>query len=262
MNHIAIDRSDSGIATVWLDNPRRLNALSNDMAIGLGDALTELAADTGCAAVVLRGRSGVFCAGRDLTDLRELQSADDETVAAMYGHLQRMNEAIYFAPMPTISIVERYALGIGTMIATWTDITLAEEAARFGYPEVQHGITPYGAVPTMRNTMTQKGMLDLLLTGRRIDAREAVSLGIVTRAVPSDRLEEALETTLADLARGSAAAIRKSKAFVRACEGPAYRAALSAATTNAIASIRQPEMREGLAAFARKDGEQGGAETA
>jgi enoyl-CoA hydratase/carnithine racemase len=161
-----------------------------------------------------------------------------------------MNEAVYYAPMPTIGVVERYALGIGTMIATWTDITLAEETALFGYPEVHHGITPYGAVPTLLNTMSQKALFDLLLTGRRIDAREAQTLGIVTRAVPADHLDAELAATLAALGKGSPAAIRKSKQFVRECEGTAYRDGLTVATEKAIQGIRSPELREGLAAFA------------
>lgn len=252
MGQAHLERDEHGVATVWLDNPGRLNALSDAMVVGLADALTELAGDAGCRAVVVRGRSGVFCAGRDLKDLKALQSADDAAVVAMYGHMQRMNEAVYYAPMPTIGVVERYALGIGTMIATWTDITIAEETALFGYPEVHHGITPYGAVPTLLNTMPQKALFDLLLTGRRIDARQAQRLGIVTRAVPADRLDAELEATLADLAKGSPAAIRKSKQFVRECEGAAYRDCLTVATEKAIQGIRSPELRDGLAAFAAR----------
>lgn len=185
VGQVELQRDERGIATVWLENPGRLNALSDAMVVGLADTLTELAGEADCRAVILRGRSGVFCAGRDLKDLKSLQSAEDAAVVAMYRHMQRMNEAVYYAPMPTIGVVERYALGIGTMIATWTDITLAEETALFGYPEVHHGITPYGAVPTLLNTMSHKALFDVLLTGRRVDAREAQRLGIVTRAVPA-----------------------------------------------------------------------------
>lgn len=249
MGTVEVEWREGGVATVWLSNGQRRNALSNAMVVALADAMEDLATRTDCTAVVLRGRDGVFCAGRDLHDLAALQSKDAAAVTEMYGHMQRMNEAVWFAPMPTVSVVERYALGIGTMIATWADITLAEEGAIFGYPEVRHGITPFGAVPTMLATMDRKGMLDLLLTGRKVDAVEAVRLGIATRAVPPDRLDAELETVLADLAAGSAEAIRGSKAFVRACEGETFRRQITAATERAIASIRRPEMRAGVAAF-------------
>jgi enoyl-CoA hydratase/carnithine racemase len=252
MSGIEVERSAQGVATVWLSNPGRLNALSNRMVIGLCEELPRLAADESCRAIVLRGRGGVFCAGRDLADLKALQAADAAAIQAMYGHMQKMNEVIYFSPHPVISIVEKYAFGIATMIATWTDIALAEENAQLGYPEVHHGITPYGAVPTLLNAMNQKAMMDLLLTGRRIKADEAVRLGILTRAVPADRLEAELSDVLEHLSRGSAAAIRNSKQFVRDCEALTYRQAITAATEKHIHGLRNPETKHGLAAFAAK----------
>jgi enoyl-CoA hydratase/carnithine racemase len=246
---IQTERDHRDVVTVWLNDPAHLNALSNRMVMGLCEAMSRLAEDKTCRAIVLRGRGGVFCAGRDLGDLKALQSAGPEDVAKMYAYMQRMNEVIYHAPHPTISVVERYALGIATMIVTWTDIALAEQDALLGYPEVHHGITPYGAVPTMLNAMNQKAMLDLLLTGRRIDAAEAVRVGIVTRAVPADRLSEHLDAVLADLLRGSAVAIARTKQFVRQCETLTYQQGIEAATEKAIQGVSAPEMRQGLSGF-------------
>ena len=249
---IEVERGARGVATVWLSNPRRLNALSDRMVIGLGEELPRLAADQTCRAIVLRGRGGVFCAGRDLADLKALQASDTEAIRAMYGHMQRMNEVIYDSPQPVISVIEKYAFGIATMIATWSDIAIAEENAELGYPEVHHGITPYGAVPTMLNAMSQKAMMDLLLTGRRVKAPEAVRLGILTRAVPAERLDAELEAVLEHLSRGSAAAIRNSKQFVRECETLSYRQGIAAATERHVQGLANPETKQGLAAFADK----------
>jgi enoyl-CoA hydratase/carnithine racemase len=252
MSGVEVERGAQGIATVWLNNPGRLNALSNKMVIGLGEELPRLAADDTCRAIVLRGRGGVFCAGRDLTDLKALQASDAAAIKAMYGHMQKMNEVIYYSPQPVISVIERYAFGIATMIATWTDIALAEESAQLGYPEVHHGITPYGAVPTLLNSLNQKAMMDLLLTGRRIKAEEAVRLGILTRAVPAGRLDAELNDVLEHLSRGSSAAIRKSKQFVRDCETLTYQEGINAATEKHIHGLANPETKAGLAAFAEK----------
>lgn len=249
MSEIQVERSNRGVATVWLNNPKHLNALSNSMIIGLCEELPRLADDGSCRAIVMRGRGGVFCAGRELGDLKALQSAGPDEVARMYAYMQKMNEVIYYSPHPVISIVEKYALGIATMLVSWSDIALAEEGAMLGYPEVHHGITPYGAVPTMLNMMNQKAMLDLLLTGRKIRAAEALRLGILTRAVPVDQLAGELDRVLDDIFRGSAGAIRRSKAFVRECETLTYQQGIAAATDKSIQGIGLPEMRNGVDAF-------------
>ena len=167
--------------------------------------------------------------------------------------MQKMNEVIYHSPHPVISVIEKYAFGIATMLVSWSDIALAEDGAMFGYPEVHHGITPYGAVPTLLNMMNQKAMLDLLLTGRRIGAAEAIRLGILTRAVPADQLEGELTNVLADIFRGSPAAIRRSKRFVRECETLTYAQGIAAATDKSIVGVGLPDMRKGIAAFLDKE---------
>jgi len=252
VSEIEVERGEQGVATIWLSNPSHLNALSDAMIIGLCEELPRLGEDSTCRAIVLRGRGGVFCAGRELRDVKALQGGDLDAIKKIYDAMQKMNEVIYFSPVPVISVIEKYAFGIATMLVSWSDIALAEDGARFGYPEVHHGITPYGAVPTMLNMMNQKAMMDLLLTGRKIGADEAVRLGIITRAVPADRLLSELDQLLADIFRGSAAAIRRSKQFVRECETLTYRQGMAAATDKSILGIGLPEMRQGIAAFLDK----------
>ena len=252
MSEIQVERSDQGVATIWLSNPRHLNALSNSMIIGLCEEMPRLADDRTCRAIVMRGRGGVFCAGRELGDVKALQSSDLDAIERMYGYMQKMNEVIYYSPHPVVSVIERYAFGIATMLVSWSDIALAEEGAMFGYPEVHHGITPYGAVPTMVNMMNQKAMLDLLLTGRKIGAAEALRLGILTRSVRADQLAGELDSVLADILRGSAAAIRRSKQFARECETLTYQQGIAAATNKSILGVSLPEMRKGIAAFLDK----------
>jgi enoyl-CoA hydratase/carnithine racemase len=252
MGEIEVERDDRGVVTIWLNNSGHLNALSNAMVIGLCEQLPRLAEDETCRAIVLRGRGGVFCAGRELRDVKALQGADAGAVTTMYAYMQKLNEVVYYSPHPVISVVEKYALGIATMLTSWSDIALAEEGAMFGYPEVHHGITPYGAVPTMLNTMNQKAMMDLLLTGRRVGAEEAVRLGIVTRAVPTGRLSAELDHVLGDLLRGSPAAIRKSKQFARQCETMTYRQGMAASADKHVLGIGSPEIRQGIGAFLDK----------
>lgn len=252
MSGIDVERSDQGVATVWLSNPAHRNALTDAMIIGLCEAFGRLADDPTCRAIVLRGRGGVFCAGRELRDVMALQGADRAAVERMYGYMEKMNEVVYHSPHPVIALVERYAFGIATMLVSWSDLAVAEETAKFGYPEVHHGITPYGAVPTMLNSMNQKALLDLLITGRRVDAAEALRLGLLSRVVPAVELDAELGRVLADILRGSADAIRRSKQFVRECETRTYRQGMAAATEKAIQGVTLPDMQAGIAAFLEK----------
>jgi enoyl-CoA hydratase/carnithine racemase len=252
LSELEIERSERGVATLWLNNPRHLNALSNSMIVGICEALPGLAEDASCRAIVLRGRGGVFCAGRELRDVKALQSADLESVKKMYAYMQRMNEVVYYSPHPVITVVEKYAFGIASMLVNWSDICLAEEGAMLGYPEVHHGITPYGAVPTMLQTLNHKAVMDLLLTGRKITAAEAMRLGMITRAVPADKLPAELDRVLDDLCRGSAAAIRRSKQFARECETLTYAQGIAASTDKHIIGVGAPEIREGITAFVER----------
>lgn len=116
MSGIDIDRDERGRVTLWLSNPARRNALSNVMVRQLCEAMAALAGDDTCRVVVLRGRDGVFCAGRDLHDLGELQKAPPAEVERMYDLMEEMNRAIYFSPRPVVAVVERYAYGIAAML--------------------------------------------------------------------------------------------------------------------------------------------------
>ncbi|RDJ27817.1 enoyl-CoA hydratase/isomerase family protein [Bosea caraganae] len=250
MSGIEVERSASGIVTLWLSNPGRLNALSNQMVAGLVAEMTALAGDASCRAVVLRGRQGAFCAGRDLNDLAALQTAPPEEVERMYDLIEGMNRAIYFCPKPVVSVVERVALGIGTMIAGWADIVIAEETAKLGFPEVRHGIAPYGAVPSLLKLMRPRDAADLLLSGRTFDAHEAMRLGLVSRAVPAARLEQELEETLTAILAGKPGALEETKRFLRHCEELGYEDGIALATKNAKAKTGNAELKDGLGAYA------------
>ncbi|MER2535149.1 MAG: enoyl-CoA hydratase/isomerase family protein [Rhizobiaceae bacterium] len=249
MSGIDIERDGRGVVTLWLSNPDRQNALSNVMVRELCAAMAALAADEDCRIIVLRGRGGVFCAGRDLHDLSALQKASRGEIDRMYDFMEEMNRLTYFSPKPVVAVVERFAYGIAAMLASWADVSIAEETAQLGYPEVRHGIVPYGAAPTMLNTLPQRAILDLILTGRRITAAEAVRLGLVTRATPAVDLDAALEATVADLLAGDPLALSGIKAFVRECERLSYDEGIRAATARAKAGTGNAATVGGIGNF-------------
>jgi len=206
------------VGLIRLDRPEAMNALSLPMRQALCQALKQFADDPGIGAVVVTGHDKVFAAG---ADVRALAQWDYQTASTSpqlrvaWEQLQRMDK-------PVIAAVAGYALGAGCELAMMCDFVIAADNARFGQPELRLGTIP-GAGGTQRLTrLVGRGLaLDLLLTGRRLDAREAERCGLVARVVPlAELLEQALAvaTRIAEL---SAPIVRLAREAVdRALELP------------------------------------------
>lgn len=121
---------------------------------------------------------------------------------ATYEKLKALNEAVWFCPRPTVAVIEKYAFGAGATLSSWCDITIAEDTALFAYPEVHHGFPPSPALMALFLAVGRKKAMELVLTGRRIDAVEADRIGVITRAVPQAALDEELAKLTAGLLRG------------------------------------------------------------
>lgn len=246
---IDLERQDNGIATLWIDNPSHRNALNNDLIEALTGHYRNLAADPACRVIVARGRNGIFCAGRELRDLRALQDADNATIVATYEKLKALNEAVWFCPKPTVALVQKYAFGAGATLSSWCDITLSEDTALFAYPEVHHGFPPSPALMALFFAVGRKKAVELVLTGRRIDAVEADRIGLITRAVPAAALDDELGRLLAGLLRSGPDAVRRTKEFVWHSDESGHRAAMASAVDSISLGLASPQAREGIAAF-------------
>jgi len=240
---------NGGIATLWIDNPAHRNALNNDLIDALTEHYRTLATDPACRVIVVRGRGGIFCAGRELRDLRALQDADNATIVATYEKLKALNEAVWFCPRPTVAVVQKYAFGAGATLSSWCDITLAEEAALFAYPEVHHGFPPSPALMALFLAVGRKKAMELVLTGRRIDALEADKIGLITKAVSAASLDGELDQLLAGLQRSGPDAIMRTKEFVWHSDEAGHRAAMTSAVDSISLGLASPQAREGIAAF-------------
>jgi len=245
---IDLERTDS-VVTLWIDNPAHRNALNNDLIEALTRHYRQLGSDPACRAIVVRGRGGIFCAGRELRDLRALQDADNATIVQTYEKLKALNEAVWFCARPTVALVQKYAFGAGATLSSWCDIALAENDALFAYPEVHHGFPPSPALMALFLAVGRKKAMDLVLTGRRIDALEADRIGLITRAVASDLLEDELAKLLAGLLRGGPDAIRRTKEFVWHSDEAGHRSAMASAVDSISLGLASPQARQGIAAF-------------
>lgn len=237
--------SDGPVLRLTLDRPERRNALNDTVLEGM----TRAVSDPGDARVILLGSSGekVFCSGADLAVL-----GDDATGLERHegrGGLRRLVVAIRSCPVPVVARVQGLCLAGGVGLALGCDVVLASSSAAFGLPEVDLGLWPFMVSALLAAHVSPKVAIELMLTGRRIDAAEAYAVGLVSRVLPAETFDDEVEATVAALAAKPPVAVRLGKAaFFSALETPlvpaldAMQAQLSLLTTTADAA-------EGVAAF-------------
>jgi enoyl-CoA hydratase/carnithine racemase len=178
--------ADDGVATLQLARPERRNALSIKMRDELTQQLDEWAADPAVRVVVLTGAGPTFCAGFDLDEFGQADLAQRIKDSSRRYHL-----AVWHFPKPLVAAVNGPAIGGGMDLSVLCDCRIASSAAIFGHPEIKFGAAP---LFTPLQWIVGLGVArELCLTGRRIDAAEAVRIGLVTRvSEPSDLVADAL----------------------------------------------------------------------
>lgn len=246
---IDVERLDQGVHVIWIDNPEQKNALNNALIVQLTEAFTRLAADESCRIAVLRGRGGIYCAGRNLRDVLALQSSEPSVSAQRYEELRRLNEAIHYCRKPTIAVIETYAFGAGITVASWCDIVLAADDALISYPELSHGIPPSPAIPALLDSVSRKVAMELILTGRRISATEAERIGLITRCVAKVSLEAELRGLLDSILRGAQPTIERTKEFIWLAEDASHRSAMISAVDSISLGVLSQETKRRIEAF-------------
>ncbi|MQW68848.1 enoyl-CoA hydratase [Sinorhizobium medicae] len=177
------------VGLITLNRPQALNALNAAVMRDLHEALNAFDADKGVGAIVLTGSEKAFAAG---ADVKEMQALD--FVAGYLGDFLGGWERVADARKPMIAAVSGYALGGGCELAMMCDLIIASETAKFGQPEITLGVIPgMGGSQRLTRAIGKAKAMDLILTGRMMDAAEAERSGLVSRVVAPDRLlEEAL----------------------------------------------------------------------
>ncbi|MBB1249257.1 enoyl-CoA hydratase [Rhizobium sp. G21] len=177
------------VGLVTLNRPQALNALNAKLLEELVEALSAFAADDGVRAVVITGSEKAFAAGADIKEMKDLTYAQayDADYAGGWDRVTAFRK-------PLIAAVAGFALGGGCEVAMMADFIIAADTARFGQPEITLGILPgMGGTQRLARAVGKAKAMDMVLTGRMIDAAEAERIGLVARVVPAERLlEEAL----------------------------------------------------------------------
>ena len=237
---------DGAIARLTLERAETLNALNQDVAAALEDSLGRLERARDVSVVVLSGRGRAFCAGNDIAEMPALPPADAEALSQRW---QDIMDRFARLPQVTIAAVQGYALGGGCMLAAAQDLRIAETGAHFGLPEITLGFNPSYGIARLLDVVGGGHARELLLTGRTIDAAEALRMGLVTRVVPKGTLERAAADFAAEVARHPRGGLAATKAIV--ADIRAGRAG-DAARAYAAALSADPEARARIAAFVAK----------
>lgn len=200
------------VQTISLNRPDKRNALNATLVTALKEQLEETASRDGVRSIVLTGTGSVFSAGADLSSLKAMREAGPLENQQDSRHLAELFRQIYQHPKPVIAKVNGHAVGGGCGLAAVCDVAYAAEGAKLGFTEVRIGFVPAIVMVFLRRKLGETQTRDLLLRGRLVDAETAADLGLVTRAVPAEKLSPAVEDVARELGQetsGSAVALTK-----------------------------------------------------
>jgi enoyl-CoA hydratase len=237
------------VGLISLNRPKALNALNDALMNELGEALAAFDADEAIGAIVITGSDKAFAAGADIAAMKDLGYRD----VYMGEYITRNWERMKSVRKPVIAAVAGYALGGGCELAMMCDIIFAAEGARFGQPEIKLGIIP-GAGGTQRlpRAVGKAKAMDLVLTGRMMDAAEAERAGLVSRVVPAERLMDEALAAAAQIAEFSLPSVMMAKESInRAYEAPLAEGILFERRAF-HALFATEDQKEGMAAFIEK----------
>jgi enoyl-CoA hydratase len=240
-----------GVCRITVNRPDKLNALDAIVIAELGDAVTRIETDSAVRGVVVTGAgTKAFVAGADISELSG-QSPIEGKARAEAG--QRVFRRLEQCRKPVIAAVNGFALGGGCELAMACHIRIASDQAKFGQPEVKLGITPgYGATVRLPRLVGRGRALELLLTGRMIDAEEAFRIGLVNRIVPGDRLQTECEGMLRTILENGPLALRACLETVDSGLDVSLDQALQLEANQFGLLSATADMREGTRAFLEK----------
>lgn len=238
------------VARITIDDPERRNPMSNDVMLDLHHAIERADADRDVRVIVITGAGErAFSAGGDLSGgFVDAPLADHRDRSA----LADLFRAMATTGKPIVARVNGVALGGGFGLAVAADITIAAEHARLGTPEIGLGLWPMMISSVLIRSMPRKPLLDMMLTGRILDAAEALSYGLVTRVVPAADLDRAVTEVTDALLEASPAALALGKRAFHAMADLDVGTSLDLMHLGLTATALTEDGAEGVAAFLDK----------
>lgn len=247
----ALTIASPGVARLEIRRPEALNALNSAVLTELGAQLEEIARLTPTPRVLVLAGAGerAFVAGSDLAELIHLEP---EAAAAFSRAGQEICNRLEQLPCVVVARVQGFALGSGTELALASDLVIASDNAVFGLPETGLGVIPgHGGTARLASRVGLGRARELILTGRKVPAAEALSLGLVDRVVAADQLDNELDALTTRLVQRSPSALAALKALMRS-PSATLESRLAEETRVFSNLFGAPDQREGMAAFLEK----------
>jgi methylglutaconyl-CoA hydratase len=243
---------DGLVARVWLNRPEQHNSLAAELVAELTSALHALALEAGVRVVVLGGRGPSFCAGADIALMKASAHATSEDNLAEAQRLAGLFTSLAELPKPVIARLHGHVLGGGVGLACACDIAVASDDARFALSEVRLGILPAIISPYVLRRLGDRAARELMLTGERLDALNALRYGLAHHVVPAGELDAKVEERVQALLAGAPRAQGRIKTLLELWADSSweeYRSGLP----RVLAEVRAgDEAKEGLGAFFEK----------
>ena len=237
------------VLRVTIDRPDRRNALDGDVLEGLVDAFRSAHGDDGLRVIVLTGAGDrAFCAGADLAGA----FASDDGVVARHdqlGLLRRLFDEVERLPVPLVGRVNGAVKAGGMGVALACDLLVAADDVHFGTPEVKVGLWPFVISALLTEHLGPKRALDLMMTGRDLSAEDARAWGLVTRVVPRDRLDDAVDELVGELVSAAPLALSLGRRAFHESREMGPRAAMAYLHGMLDLAVGTDDVREGVTAF-------------
>jgi len=236
------------VAIVTLNRPKALNALCDQLIKELSSALSSLDKDKSVGCIILTGSKKAFAAGADIKEMATKSYLD-------YYTKGRFREAddILKVQKPIIAAVNGYALGGGCELAMMCDMIIAGENAKFGQPEITLGTIPgMGGTQRLTRAIGKSKAMELVLTGKQIDAKEAEKCGLVCRVVGEDQLLDSALETATKIASFSQPVVAMAKESVNRAFEQSLNEALNFERKIFYSTFALNDQKEGMKAFANK----------
>ncbi len=240
------------VATLRLNRPERLNAVSAPLYASMDEALAKIEADAAIRAVVITGSGRAFCVGADLKAHGEGQMEVDARrayVELAQGICRRLQKL----PKPTVAAVNGHAIGAGLEIALSCDFIIVAEEAKLALPELSLGTFVGGGVTyTLAQRVGLARARELIILGERFSGNEAVDMGIATRGLPADRVQEAAADLANELAKRAPIPVALAKQLFDRVRDLDSEAVLAEEARALLACMETEDWREGIRAFHEK----------
>ena len=249
-------REDRGaVRHLTLNNPDKLNPLSDAMIAALQAEFAALAEEDGVRAVVLKGAGRAFCAGHDLREMTAMRQAPDGGAAAfadLFSRCAAMMTAIRDLPQPVIAEVHGMATAAGCQLVASCDMAVAAEGTRFGVNGVNIGLFCSTPMVALSRNVARKQVFEMLTTGEFVDAGRAREIGLVNRVVPGEALAEETARLAETVAAKLRAAVRIGKRAFYAQLEMGLDAAYAFTGQVMVENMLDRGTEEGIAAFLEK----------